>query len=184
VYYEIALNGEFQRTGSDFKQIVSAEYLHLLRQIEKKKLNSSLQRFAAARVKTLKDILKFDESDLLITIRWNTDMTDIDLHVQEPSGEQCNYQNKRTRSNGQISSDITTGFGPEMYFNVKAPQGKYDVKVNYFAQDSNRIEFRSKVYVTVYRNFGRPNELVTRETVNLKDVGGKETVSTIGISDK
>ena len=184
VYYEIALNGEFQRTGSDFKQIVSAEYLHLLRQIEKKKLNSSLQRFAAARVKTLKDILKFDESDLLITIRWNTDMTDIDLHVQEPSGEQCNYQNKRTRSNGQISSDITTGFGPEMYFNVKAPQGKYDVKVNYFAQDSNRIEFRSKVYVTVYRNFGRPDELVTRETVSLKNVGGKETVSTIGISDK
>lgn len=184
VYYEIALNGEFQRTGSDFKQIVSAEYLHLLRQIEKKKLNSSLQRFAAARSKTLKDILKFDESDLLITIRWNTDMTDVDLHVHEPSGEPCNYQNKRTRSNGQISSDITTGFGPEMYFNVKAPQGKYDVKVDYFAQDNNRIEFRSKVYVTVYRNFGRPNELVTRETVSLKNVGGKETVGTIGISSK
>ena len=184
VYYEIALNGEFQRTGSNFKQIVSAEYLHLLRQIEKKKLNSSLQRFAAARTKTLQDILKFDESDLLITLRWNTDMTDVDLHVHEPSGEECSYQNTRTRSNGQISSDITTGFGPEMYFNVKAPQGKYDVKVNYFAQDSNRIEFRSKVYVTVYRNFGRPNELVTRETVSLKNVGGKETVSTIGVSGK
>lgn len=184
VYYEIALNGEFQRTGSNFKQIVSAEYLHLLRQIEKKKLNSSLQRFAAARSKTLRDILKFDESDLLITLRWNTDMTDVDLHVHEPSGEECSYQNTRTRSNGQISSDITTGFGPEMYFNVKAPQGKYDVKVNYFAQDNNRIEFRSKVYVTVYRNFGRPNELVTRETVSLKNVGGKETVSTIGVSGK
>ena len=38
---------------------------------------------------TLKDILKFDESDLLITIRWNTDMTDVDLHVHEPSGEEC-----------------------------------------------------------------------------------------------
>jgi tetratricopeptide (TPR) repeat protein len=184
VYYEIALNGEFQRTGSNFKQIVSAEYLHLLRQIESKKLNSSLQRFATARSKTLRDILKFDESDLLITIRWNTDMTDVDLHVHEPSGEECSYQNRRTRSNGQISSDITTGFGPEMYFNVKAPKGKYDVKVNYFAQDANRIEFRSKVYVTVYRNFGRPDELVTRETISLKNVGGKETVSTIGISGK
>tara|TARA_B110000467_G_C18268007_1_gene450556 strand:- start:131 stop:1279 length:1149 start_codon:yes stop_codon:yes gene_type:complete len=182
IYYEIALNGAFNRTGNDFKKIVSAEYLHLLRQIEKGKLVSSIRGFAAARSKTLKDILQFEESDLLFTIMWNTDETDVDLHVFEPTGEECSYQNRRTRSNGQITSDITTGFGPEMYFNVKAPRGKYDVKVNYFAKNANRVEFRSKAHVTVYRNFGRPNESVTRNTIRLKNVGGKETVVTIGVA--
>lgn len=182
IYYEIALNGAFNRTGNDFKKIVSAEYLHLLRQIEKGKLASSIRGFAAARSKTLKDILQFEESDLLFTIMWNTDETDVDLHVFEPTGEECSYQNRRTRSNGQITSDITTGFGPEMYFNVKAPRGKYDVKVNYFAKNANRVEFRSKAHVTVYRNFGRPNESVTRNTIRLKNVGGKETVVTIGVA--
>ncbi len=181
VYYEVALGGSFDRMGEDFQKIVSAEYMSLLHQIVDGKLESSVREFAKARLETLKKQLQFESADLLITMMWNTNETDVDLHVFEPSGEECSYENRNTRSGGQITSDITTGFGPEMYFNPQAPNGKYEIKVKYFASNRNRTEMRNKVHLTIYRGFGTPEERVTRKTVQLKRVGEKESVATVGV---
>ena len=183
VYYEIALGSEFNRMGNDFKKIVSAEYMHLLRRIVSGDLESSVNDFAAARLATLSKTLSFESADLLITMMWNTDQTDVDLHIVEPSGEECSYENKTTRSGGQITSDVTTGFGPEMYFLSDAPAGKYDVKVKYFANRQNRTELRNKVHLTIYRGFGTSAERVTRKTIQLKTVGEKESVATVGVDE-
>ena len=181
VYYEVALGGKFHRQGENFQQIVSTEYMHLLRQITSGKLDSSVPDFAAARLETMEKNAKFNSADVVITMMWNTDQTDVDLHVVEPSGEECSYENKRTRTNGQITSDITTGFGPEMYFNAEAPKGKYEIKVKYFRNAQNRTELRNKVHLMIYRDFGTENEKLDRRTVELKTVGKKESVATIGI---
>ncbi len=181
VYYEVALGADFQRQGTEFKDIVSAEYMYLLRKIVSGEMDSSAKDFAKARLETMQKTMKFTAADVVITMMWNTDQTDVDLHVVEPSGEECSYENKRTRSNGQITSDITTGFGPEMYFNAEAPQGKYDVKVKYFANGQNRTELRNKVHLTIYRGFGTDEQRVDRRTIELKTVGRKESVATIGV---
>ena len=80
-------------------------------------------------------------------------------------------------------ADITTGFGPEMYFSPKAPGGKYDIQVKYFASNQNRTELRNKVHLTIYRGFGTEDERVTRKTIQLKKVGEKESVATVGVDD-
>ena len=161
--------------------------MHLLRRIVSGDLESSVNDFAAARLatlsKTLSKTLSFESADLLITMMWNTDQTDVDLHIVEPSGEECSYENKTTRSGGQITSDVTTGFGPEMYFLSDAPAGKYDVKVKYFANRQNRTELRNKVHLTIYRGFGTSAERVTRKTIQLKTVGEKESVATVGVDE-
>ncbi|MFT5303932.1 MAG: tetratricopeptide (TPR) repeat protein, partial [Mariniblastus sp.] len=181
VYYEVALGATFNRMGNDFKQIVSAEYMYLLRQVVDGRLESNVKEFAIARLETLKKTLKFESADVLISMMWNTDQTDVDLHIVEPNGEECSYENRRTRSGGNITSDITTGFGPEMYVNAEAPRGKYEIKVKYFANRQNRTELRNKVHLTIYRGFGTPAERVTRRTVLLKKVGEKESVATVGV---
>ncbi len=181
VYYEIAMNGTFQRQGSEFKQIVAAEYIHLLRQIVSDKLESSVKDFAAARLETLGKHLPFGTADVVITMMWNQDQTDVDLHVVEPSGEECFYSHKTTRSGGQITSDITTGFGPEMYYNANAPRGKYQLKAKYFGSGQNRTSTRNKVYLTVIRGFGSDSETITRRTIQLSIVGEIEPVMTLGI---
>jgi tetratricopeptide (TPR) repeat protein len=181
VYYEIALGGTFQRQGENFKQIVSAEYMHLLRRIVAGDLDSSVKDFATARLETLGKNLRFESANLLITMMWNTDQTDVDLHVIEPSGEECSYENKITRSGGQITSDITTGFGPEMYSNPTAPKGKYEIQVKYFGSDQNRTSLQNKVYLTIYREFGTADERITRRTIQMNRVGEKESVATIGV---
>ncbi len=120
-------------------------------------------------------------NDLTIIIGWNTDRTDVDLHVVEPSGEECYYKNRSTKSNGSITADVTEGFGPEMYTIRKADHGKYAVKVNFYGSDANRTTARTKVYVTVYENLGKKNEIVTNEVVTLSRGKEMRDVATVSI---
>ena len=68
-----------------------------------------------------------------------------------------------------------------MYFNADAPLGKFDIQVKYFANGQNRTELRNKVHLTIYSGFGTENEQVDRRTVQLKTVGTKESIATIGV---
>ena len=68
-----------------------------------------------------------------------------------------------------------------MYFNAEAPQGKYDIKVKYFGKGQNRTELRNKVHLMIYRNYGSEDEKVDRRTIQLKTVGEKESVTTLGV---
>ena len=108
------------------------------------------------------------EADILVTITWNTDSTDVDLHVIEPSGEECYFGHTTTRSGGRLTRDVTQGYGPEMYVLPEAPAGDYQVRAKYFASDVNRASARTKVYSTITRNFGRPDEEVESKVVTLE----------------
>lgn len=63
--------------------------------------------------------------------------------------------------------EAVDGFGPEMYVLRKMMDGAYVVKANYYGSNSNRLSFRSRVFVTVYRNLGSDQESVERRAVTL-----------------
>ena len=102
----------------------------------------------------LQQKLDLKQTDLLIAITWNKDRTDVDLHVIEPSGEECYYENQTTRSGGSITRDVTQGFGPEMYTLQNAESGAYKIRVKYFRADASRASTRTKVAVTVIEGWG------------------------------
>src|SRR5580658_5791848 len=91
------------------------------------------------------------QSDLRVTISWNTDATDVDLWVIEPDGTKCVYKNTRTKNGGQLSQDQTQGYGPERYQTVKALTGEYQIKVHYFSANPNLIGGETHVNVLVTR---------------------------------
>ena len=62
--------------------------------------------------------------DLRVVIEWNSEATDVDLWVDEPSGERAIYHNPRTAIGGRLSNDMTQGFGPEEYLLRRAPAGR------------------------------------------------------------
>lgn len=77
---------------------------------------------------------RFDvRSRLLAWLAWDTDHTDIDLHVVEPGGEIVFYGNRRSRTGGVLSKDFTQGYGPEVYLNRDAPAGTYQIRSKYFS---------------------------------------------------
>ncbi len=108
-----------------------------------------------------------DTSDLAALIFWNTDGTDVDLHVVEPNGEECYYQHTETASGGHISRDVTTGYGPELYLLPTAPSGLYRLSAHYFATDANRASTRTKVLAFIYEGWGTRDERVTIKAVAL-----------------
>ena len=63
--------------------------------------------------------------DLRVSLAWDTDMTDIDLHVIEPTGEKAYYAHNRTKIGGCVSRDFTRGYGPEEYMLKGAFPGAY-----------------------------------------------------------
>ena len=179
IFYELALAGSFQNQGPDFQKIVATHYRSLLSRIGRGELEASVDAYAKARLESLSKIAPLDQGDLVVTMMWNTDQTDVDLHIVEPSGEECFYQHKVTKSGGKITTDKTDGFGPEMYSIASAPQGRYEILAKFFASNQNRTNVSNKVYLTIYKNFGTKNEELTRKSVTLDKVNEKVSVHSL-----
>ncbi|MCA9123175.1 MAG: hypothetical protein H6822_00215 [Planctomycetaceae bacterium] len=181
VYYEVTLNARWHDRYKDIRDIAGVEYLRLLRRIDRGELSSHAPEYAKARLESLVKQTQINEADLVITMMWNTNRTDVDLHVLEPTGEECFYSHPTTRIGGHVTRDVTEGLGPEMYTLPKAKTGSYKIMANYFGNDANRTQVRSKVYVTVYRDFGDKYEKVEKKTIVLSDQKEKRELTTITI---
>ncbi len=92
--------------------------------------------------------------DLKITLTWDTDGTDVDLHVTDPAGEECFYEHKSTKAGGNLDVDVTDGFGPETFTLAQAARGKYLVKVKYYSSNS-RAQTRCRLDVVLFEGTSR-----------------------------
>ena len=74
-----------------------------------------------------------------IAIYWDTDMTDVELTINEPNNCVCNcYRNasgirNTNGSQGFITRQFTQGYGPVVYCNNHPSAGKYLISVRYNA---------------------------------------------------
>ena len=181
IFYELALGANFQNQGPDFNKIVATQYRSLLNRIVRGELESGAHEYAVARVDSLSKMSPLEKSDLVVMMMWNTDQTDVDLHVVEPTGEECSYQNRTTKSGGSITADDRDGFGPEMYNISVAKNGKFDIKIKFYSSNQNRTQVGNKAYLTVYENFGDKNERRSQEVIRVDKIGTKELVKTIEV---
>jgi hypothetical protein len=106
--------------------------------------------------------------DVRAVLEWNTDKTDMDLWVDEPTGERAIYNNPETAIGGRLSNDMTAGFGPEEYLLHRAPDGEYVLRVNVYASDVLDPNGPSTVRVRLFRDWGRPGEKQETFTIELK----------------
>jgi hypothetical protein len=166
--YEVPLLGAWDPRFGDLHAIVELDYLRFLRKVVADN-SSSVPAYARARLDSLAKKVDLARADLVVTITWNTDNTDVDLHVTEPSGEECFYNHRETRSGGRLTRDVTQGYGPEMYVLDRAPGGHYNVRAHYFASNRNRASARTKVRVQVYEDWGTDHERVREKVVALED---------------
>jgi tetratricopeptide (TPR) repeat protein len=113
------------------------------------------------------------ELDLRVCMAWDTNDTDIDLHVNEnvPRGEHCYYVHKNTAIGGLLSKDFTRGQGPEWYMLKQAPSGEYAITAKYFSNHQQSLTGGTTVICTFFTNYMRPNE--KSETVTLRLTSNK-----------
>jgi uncharacterized protein YfaP (DUF2135 family) len=89
--------------------------------------------------------------DLKITLSWDTNFTDLDLHVKEPSGEEVSYEHNFSKAGATLTQDNTSGFGPEIYRLRSAAQGEYLISLSYYSKDSTSANADSTAWVVVQR---------------------------------
>ncbi len=121
------------------------------------------------RFRTLLDL------DVRISMSWDADNTDIDLHVFEPDGSHAYYASNLTEQGGLVSRDVTDGYGPEEYVLQKALPGTYTIKAHYYGSHQQTLLGPCTVKVDVFTNYARSNE--ERQTLTLRlDKSGEDFV--------
>ncbi|MGZ5790570.1 MAG: YfaP family protein, partial [Burkholderiaceae bacterium] len=78
------------------------------------------------------------QARLRVVLSWDSDGTDLDLHVVSPDGEHVFYGNRVAANGSALDVDVTTGYGPEIFASVVPPKGVYHVYVNYYGSGSGR----------------------------------------------
>jgi len=101
-----------------------------------------------------KRIYNFCDVDLRVTMQWDTDKTDIELHVIEPTGDTCYSFHNKTKIGGMLSRDFTYGYGPEEYLLHRAIPGEYTIFAKLYSSIHNPRA--TTVLLSITTNFGRP----------------------------
>jgi tetratricopeptide (TPR) repeat protein len=109
------------------------------------------------------------DMDLRIVLAWDTDATDMDLWVTEPSGEKCYYEHNLTRIGGRLSRDMTQGYGPEQYTVRRAERGAYRIEADYYGSNSASLLGPTSALATIITDYGRPGEKSESLTIRLSE---------------
>jgi Flp pilus assembly protein TadD len=160
---ENALSMNFNPRYGDAKRVLREELGYVLRSAiaqqeqnkteEDKTIQEARVDIFKRRAKTANvDLSKFDA--LRVTLCWETDANDVDLHIIDPNGEDCFYGHKKNDQSGlELYSDQTQGLGPEVIRADKLQNGTYHIGVNYFSAGPMGV---SRGVVVIIQNSGMP----------------------------
>lgn len=102
------------------------------------------------------------QSRLRVVLSWDSDGTDLDLHVISPDGAHVFYGDRVAANGGALDVDVTTGFGPEIYASVAPPVGVYHVYVNYYGSggDDQQVTTAQVAIVTQEGTLSEKRQIV------------------------
>lgn len=127
-------------------------------------------------------------SKLRVVLSWDTDHTDLDLHVVTPDGGHAWYGNRALQNGGALDVDVTTGYGPEIFSSPAPLPGRYLVYVNYYGggyyrdDDDNEQADKPLTTATITLIFaeGSPDERQQTFVVPMREPGELMLVNSFG----
>jgi uncharacterized protein YfaP (DUF2135 family) len=111
---------------------------------------------------------------LRVVLSWDSNSTDIDLHVITPKSEHCAYFNRTIPSGGALDVDVTTGYGPEIFSHPTPPHGTYLIFLNYYGGgwgDEKPEKTITVSTLTIVTEEGTPDERMQTITVPMRRPG-------------
>ncbi|WP_310632525.1 DUF2135 domain-containing protein [Paraburkholderia sp.] len=107
---------------------------------------------------------------LRIVLAWDTDGTDLDLHVVSPDGVHTFYADRVAPNGGALDVDVTTGYGPEIYSSAAPLHGTYLVYVNYYGSGNSGSDM-TVAQITIITDEDTPNEKSETIRVPMRKAG-------------
>ncbi|MBC8527735.1 MAG: PEGA domain-containing protein [Candidatus Cloacimonetes bacterium] len=94
-------------------------------------------------------IYKSDEIyDIRIELYWDTDDTDVDLHIWDPDSNHCYYGDRYAIPNACLECDDTDGYGPEIFYQSEVSNGVYFIKAHFYEGYSAENPTSAEVEIT------------------------------------
>ncbi|MEO7493953.1 MAG: DUF2135 domain-containing protein [Massilia sp.] len=97
------------------------------------------------------------QARLRVVLSWDSDGTDLDLHVVTPEGGQAWYGNRVLGDGSALDVDVTTGYGPEIFSSAAPSKGVYHVYVNYYGSGDGTSAL-TVAQVSIITNENTPRE--------------------------
>jgi len=116
---------------------------------------------------------------LRVLLAWDSDGTDLDLHLVTPDGAHIWYGNRTAANGAALDVDVTTGYGPEIFAMPAPIKGQYLVYVNYYGGGyrgddeggDEAVQPLTTAQVTVITEEGTPNEKMETFLIPMRAVG-------------
>ncbi|WP_345533598.1 YfaP family protein [Viridibacterium curvum] len=93
-----------------------------------------------------------------VTLSWDSDGSDLDLHLVTPAGEHIYFGNRQATDGTALDVDVTTGYGPEIIASPSQMRGTYLVYVNYYGAGGDRDDELTTAQVAIVTDEGTPRE--------------------------
>ncbi|VVQ36385.1 YfaP family protein [Pseudomonas fluorescens] len=116
---------------------------------------------------------------LRVLLAWDSDGTDLDLHLVTPDGAHIWYGNRSAANGAALDVDVTTGYGPEIFAMPAPIKGQYLVYVNYYGGGyrgddeggDEAVQALTTAQVTVITEEGTPSEKMESFLIPMRAVG-------------
>jgi uncharacterized protein YfaP (DUF2135 family) len=116
---------------------------------------------------------------LRVLLAWDSDGTDLDLHLVTPDGAHVWYGNRTAPNGAALDVDVTTGYGPEIFAMPAPIKGQYLVYVNYYGGGyrgddeggDEAVQPLTTAQVTVITEEGTPSEKMETFLIPMRAVG-------------
>jgi uncharacterized protein YfaP (DUF2135 family) len=116
---------------------------------------------------------------LRVLLAWDSDGTDLDLHLVTPDGAHIWYGNRTAPNGAALDVDVTTGYGPEIFAMPAPIKGQYLVYVNYYGGGyrgddeggDEAVQALTTAQVTVITEEGTPSEKMETFLIPMRAVG-------------
>ena len=177
------LNKQFTKAQEVHNKIYNNKYIEVnsfsgLKQT----INSEYKNLVALHNSTLvaADIPDFykknTEYDTRIVFEWSYFDAQFDLQIVNPQQRYYTWSHTQNEERSRIIKETAQGYGLEEFFITKKDKGEWLFNITYYGKKTGDNSIPTYLKITVFNNFGRPNQTKKVTVKELNDLNKKESI--------
>lgn len=115
-----------------------------------------------------------------IVFEWNSPEIEFDLQIVNPQKRFFTWEHTRSKAAERIAEEKQQGFGLEEFYITSSDVGEWLFNIKYFGTN-DRASIPSYLKVTIYNDFGLPNETIETKVIRLTETGKLQTAVKLSI---